>query len=107
MVTEASTSCNSFSFVIANGSSWLGTVWAPYAAINVGSSYGSSNLTGAFWSATQVKIQNNVTITFAPFSVQLQQTHLLFPAYVPPPSGKSTALIGPELNRFVKRIATA
>ena len=94
----SSTSCSSFSFVIANGSSWLGTVWAPYAAINIGSSYGSSNLTGAFWSATQVKIQNNVTITFAPFGVAVAGDSLIVPGYLPPPSGKSTDLIGPELE---------
>ncbi len=58
-------------FVIANGSSgggskWLGTVWSPYAAIHIGSGTGSSNLTGALYSSTQVNVQSGVTITHAP-----------------------------------------
>ncbi len=59
------------SFNIANGSTtskskWLGTVWAPYAAINVGSGTGSTDVTGALWSGTQVNIQSGVTIKYAP-----------------------------------------
>ena len=58
---------------IANGSAggsskWLGSVWAPYAGINIGAGTGSSYLTGALWSGTQVNIQSGVSITFAPFS---------------------------------------
>ena len=74
-------SIKSFSFIIANGashsSSWLGTVWAPYAAINIGSGTGSSILTGALWSATQVKIQSGVNITLQNLIHRLA-THLLF-----------------------------
>ncbi len=94
-------SIKAFSFIIANGasnsSSWIGTVWAPYAAINIGSGTGSSNLAGALWSATQVKIQSGVNITFAPFNSSASDT-LIVPGYLPPPSGKSTDLIGPELE---------
>ncbi|MBL7948365.1 MAG: hypothetical protein JNN19_05195, partial [Bacteroidia bacterium] len=63
-----------FSFLLANGTSgsrrsqWMGTVYAPYAGINVGT--GSNNyasITGALWSGTQVNICSNVTIAFAPF----------------------------------------
>ncbi|MBL0343065.1 MAG: hypothetical protein IPP71_20665 [Bacteroidetes bacterium] len=62
------------SFVIDNGSSsnspskWLGTVYAPYAAIRIGSGTGNSTITGAFWSGTQIDIQCNVAIVHAPFS---------------------------------------
>ena len=61
------------SFRIANGSSsnsatkWLGTVWAPYAAINIGSGTGNCSITGALWSGTQVNIQSGVSIIYAPF----------------------------------------
>jgi Subtilase family/IPT/TIG domain len=45
----------------------VGTVYAPYAAVNIGSGTGSSNITGALWSGTQVNIQSGVEIMFAPF----------------------------------------
>ncbi|MES2891093.1 MAG: S8 family serine peptidase, partial [Bacteroidota bacterium] len=48
------------------GSKWLGTVWAPFSAINVGSGTGSSNLTGAFWSGTQVNLQSGVSLVYEP-----------------------------------------
>lgn len=63
-----------YAFNIASGSSsgaatkWLGTVWAPYAAINVGSGTGSSQITGALWSGTQVNIRSGVNIVYSPFS---------------------------------------
>lgn len=72
--TGSSSSSGKDAWIIANGSSggnnskWMGTVWAPYAAIKIGSGTGSSNLTGAFWSGTQVNIQSGVTITYAPYS---------------------------------------
>jgi hypothetical protein len=61
-----------YAFNIANGSTsskskWLGTVWAPYAAINVGSGTGSTDVTGALWSGTQVNVQSGVNIVHAPF----------------------------------------
>ncbi len=64
----------SCSFTIDNGSSssaatkWLGTVWAPYGSINIGSGSGNSNITGALWSGTQVNVQSGVNIIYAPFS---------------------------------------
>ncbi|HET9430717.1 MAG TPA: hypothetical protein VFO70_06050, partial [Chitinophagaceae bacterium] len=66
------TSIPTYSFIIANGSSgggskWLGTVWAPYAGINIGSGTGSSNLTGALYSGTQVHVQSGVTFSHASF----------------------------------------
>jgi Subtilase family. len=69
----STTSIPNYSFVIANGSSgggskWMGTVWAPYAGINIGSGTGSSTLTGALWSATQVMIQSGVTFIYSPFT---------------------------------------
>ncbi len=51
-----------------NTSRWLGTVWAPYGAINIGSSSGNSFVTGALWSGTQVRVQCGVTLVYAPFS---------------------------------------
>jgi hypothetical protein len=48
-------------------SNWMGTVWAPYAGINLGSGSGQSTYTGAFYSGSLVNIQNNVTINYAPF----------------------------------------
>lgn len=99
--TGSTNSIKSFSFIIANGSSnsssWLGTVWAPYAAINIGSGTGSSNLTGALWSATQVKIQSGVNITFAEYNPTAGDT-VIVPGYQPPPTGKSSDIIGPELT---------
>ncbi|HYJ64425.1 MAG TPA: MBG domain-containing protein, partial [Parafilimonas sp.] len=102
-------SISTFSFIIANGasnsSSWIGTVWAPYAAINVGSGTGSSNLTGSFWSATQVKIQSGVNITFAQYNPPIGDT-LIVPGYQPPPLGKSTDIIGPELTSLCQTFGT-
>ncbi|MDN3654626.1 MBG domain-containing protein [Ferruginibacter paludis] len=49
------------------GSKWVGSVWAPYAAINIGSGTGSTTMTGALWSGTQVILQSGITINFAPF----------------------------------------
>jgi len=63
-----------YAFDIANGSPggtrsrWEGTVWAPYAAINVGSGTGSSDITGALWSGTQVNVQSGVNIYHAAFT---------------------------------------
>lgn len=58
---------------IANGSSgaskWLGTVWAPYGTILIGSGTGSSDITGALWSGTQISIQSGVKINYEPFVV--------------------------------------
>jgi len=61
------TPTNPVAFNIANGSSgsaskWVGTVWAPFAAINIGSGTGSTSITGALWSGTQVNIQSGVTV---------------------------------------------
>jgi hypothetical protein len=51
-----------------NMSNWLGSVWAPYAAIKIGSGNGpASSVTGALWSGTQVNILSSNTINFAPF----------------------------------------
>ncbi len=70
---NGSTINSSYSFILDNGSSnssptkWLGTVWAPYGGINIGSGSGSSNITGALWSGTQVNIQSGVNMIYAPF----------------------------------------
>jgi hypothetical protein len=64
---------NPAAFIIANGSSgsaskWVGTVYAPFAAINIGSGTGSTNLTGALWSGTQVNLQSGISMVYAPFT---------------------------------------
>ncbi|MDH5380305.1 MAG: S8 family serine peptidase, partial [Cyclobacteriaceae bacterium] len=61
-----------YAFDIANGSGngeskWEGTVWAPYAGINIGSGTGSSSISGALLSGTQVNIQSGVSIFHAPY----------------------------------------
>jgi hypothetical protein len=98
----STTAKNTFSFNIANGASnsttWLGTVWAPYAAINIGSGTGSSFISGALWSATQINIQSGVTINFEPFSGFAQSDTIIVPGYNPPSTWKSNDLIGPELT---------
>ncbi len=60
---------------IANGSNggsgsvkFLGTAWAPYAAIAIGSGTGSSQITGTLYSGTQVVIQTGVSLIYSPFS---------------------------------------
>jgi hypothetical protein len=86
---------------IANGSSnttsWFGSVWAPFAAINIGSGTGSSSLSGAFWSGTQVNIQSGVNIKFSPYAYFNVVDTTILPGYVPPGNFKSNDIIGPEL----------
>ena len=71
--TGTSCSFGSFAFTITNyfalgrTSQWFGTVWAPYAGINIGSPSSSSSITGAMWSGTQVNVQCGVKFNFAPF----------------------------------------
>ena len=72
--TGATSSIAGTSFVIANGSSgggskWMGTVYAPSGAINIGSGTGSSTLTGTFVSSKSVLIQSGVNIFYAPYTV--------------------------------------
>ncbi|HET7118358.1 MAG TPA: hypothetical protein VFI29_17815, partial [Hanamia sp.] len=72
----STSSIGNFSWNINNGSSgngsptkWLGTVWAPFGGINIGSGSGKCYYTGALYSGSQVNIQNNVTLNFAPFTL--------------------------------------
>ncbi len=65
--TGASCSYGKYAWNLGNAcGSWLGTVWAPYAGINIGS--GQSNLKGAFYSGTKINTGSSVTIYFAPFT---------------------------------------
>lgn len=71
--TGSSCSGEPVAWNIANGCSgktykWVGSVWAPFAAINIGSGTGSGFIKGALWSGTQVNIEPNNTITFMPFN---------------------------------------
>src|SRR6185312_12411433 len=70
----SSSSSGNIAWNINNGSSgngsltkWLGTVWAPFAGINIGSGSGSCYYVGALYSKNNVNIQNNVTLYYAPF----------------------------------------
>lgn len=55
-------------YSILSGSTWFGTVWVPYASINIGSGFGHSSITGALWSGVQVNVQCGAKISYAPFS---------------------------------------
>ena len=66
-------------FTITNGSGggssrWLGNIYAPYSAINIGSGTGSSEVNGSLWSGTQVIINSGVTINFVSPSVGFVNT---------------------------------
>ncbi|NNF01629.1 MAG: hypothetical protein HKN22_03005, partial [Bacteroidia bacterium] len=72
--TGSTSSSGYDAWVMANGGSgknsnskWLGTIYAPYGALNIGSGTGSSSLTGAFWSGTQVVVKSGVNLIHAPF----------------------------------------
>jgi Subtilase family/MBG domain (YGX type)/Secretion system C-terminal sorting domain len=53
-----------------NPSGWLGTLWAPYAAIKVGTPNGPAcSVRGALWSGTQINLQGGVTVNFAPYNL--------------------------------------
>jgi hypothetical protein len=63
-----------FSFILSPGSSgggryseWYGTVWAPYAAIKVGSGSEIARVGGALISSTQVLMNNGTIMDYAPF----------------------------------------
>jgi hypothetical protein len=76
----------------------VGSVWAPFAAINIGSGTGSTLIKGALWSGTQVNIQSSVNIEFSPFGGLNDDDTLIVPGYEPPSNSKSSDLIGPELS---------
>lgn len=94
-----------YSFVIANGSSgggskWLGTVWAPYAGINLGSGTGSSTLSGALFSAVQVTLQSGVTFNYSPLA---DDEKIIIPFN--PSIGKVSTLIGSELTSLTEGVS--
>jgi hypothetical protein len=53
----------------SKNSQWMGTVWAPFGTIAVGAGPQNSTITGALWSAKQVYLGGNLTLTSAPFNV--------------------------------------
>jgi hypothetical protein len=82
----------------SNGSSntaiWLGTVYAPFGAIAMGSPNGPASLvTGALLSGAQVTIQGTSIVNYSPFS-NLQQVIIPFS----PGIGKVSTIIGAELT---------
>ncbi len=75
-------------------------MWCPYSAINIGSGSGSSNVTGALWSGTQVNIRNNVTIVHAPFGSCVPPTLTVVDAIVcSAAEGGNTATV--NLNDYI------
>lgn len=46
---------------------FYGTIWAPYAAVNIGQGLSACQYQGAIYSATQVSVYSPTTITYAPF----------------------------------------
>lgn len=63
-----------YAWVMSNGASggnrsqWLGTIYAPYAGIRIGSGTSDAKVSGALWSATQVLVESGVSIDYAPFT---------------------------------------
>ena len=96
-----STSASGVAWNIANGASsssaskWFGSIYGPFGSIKIGSGTGSSNLTGALWSGTQVNIQSGVTLNFAPSTNSLQY-------YPPDITGKNNNPIGSYLTSLSK-----
>ena len=52
---------------ITGNSEWLGTVYAPFGGINIGSLTGSSIIEGALWSRAGIKINYGVKVKLASF----------------------------------------
>ncbi|HEX5027029.1 MAG TPA: hypothetical protein VFV68_17230, partial [Agriterribacter sp.] len=69
----SSCSLGSYAFTMTNwfglgrSSEWFGTVYAPYAGINIGSGASSSKIKGALWSTKAVNLQYGVELSFDPF----------------------------------------
>ncbi|RYG52188.1 MAG: hypothetical protein EOO01_07050 [Chitinophagaceae bacterium] len=101
--TGSSTPDRRSSFFMASGSgssnpqssAWLGTLWAPYAAVTIANQNNYGLIRGAIISGTQVNIQGGITIEHVPF-VSDAPTNI-FPRYTPPNNFKVNDLIGPEL----------
>ena len=87
--------------VFLASSKWLGTVWAPNGAINIGPSLCKTDITGALWSATRVTIDCNIALVFAPF--QENENTSIFPYYPPPANGKTNELLGAELSSLAEQ----
>lgn len=76
-------------------SAWLGTLWAPYAAITISNQNNYGRIKGAIFSGTQVNIQGGITIEHIPLALDAPSD--IFPRYTPPNNFKVNDLIGPEL----------
>lgn len=73
--TGATSASGKDAFFIANGANggsgavkFSGTIYAPYAAISLGSGSGSSQYTGTLYSGTQIYIQTGVTMNYSYFT---------------------------------------
>jgi hypothetical protein len=100
--TGSTSAYGPYSWNLSSGSNqsykakWVGTVWAPYGGINIGIGSQATLSVGAFYSATQVNIEGNSTIIYSPYPALANTT--ILPYYPPPTGGKTTHLIGSELN---------
>ncbi len=70
---NGTSSSNQCAFNLDNGlsatypSNWMGTIWAPYGKINIGSGSGSSYIQGALYSGSDVTIRCNVILKHVPY----------------------------------------
>lgn len=53
--------------VVGGYTPFHGTVWAPYAAVSIGSSSGGRNFLGAIYSGTQIHLQLNISLSHNAF----------------------------------------
>ena len=103
--TGSTSSNGTIAFNIANGSAgsttkWLGSVWAPYGAITIGAGTGSSDLTGALWSGTQVNILSGVIVSYSP----MVKDDVIVP-FNPINAFKVSTVIGAELTSLTLSIS--
>ena len=103
--TGSTSSNGTIAFNIANGSAgsttkWLGSVWAPYGAITIGAGTGTSDLSGALWSGTQVNILSGVVVSYSP----LAEDKVIVP-FNPINAFKVSTVIGAELTSLIQSVS--
>ncbi len=91
-------------------SNWVGTVYAPYAAIN-GSNVNPQSLTlftGCLWSGTKITLGVDVGFTYAPPAVVSEVIPVtdIIPYYPSPANGKINTPLGSELTSLYENPIT-